>query len=77
MEFNLKRLESNKTLREIDLSTTFFEVYTLTEDSLMHEYAAQHYPHYQPQDGCGYYHIKNEELNSVKSHKKLILMNEV
>ena len=52
-------------------------MHILTEDCFMHEYAANQYEHYQPQDGCGYYHIKSEELKSIKSHKKLILMNEV
>lgn len=64
-------------LKDIDLSTTYFKVHPLTEDCLMQEYAAKHYAHYQPQSGWGYYHIKSEELRSIKRHKKLILMDEV
>jgi hypothetical protein len=77
-EFKSRNVEFKQmALKNVDLSSTFFEKHTLHEDMLMHEFASSHYPHYQPKDGHGFYCIATEELKTIKLHKKLILMDKV
>lgn len=58
----------------IDESTTSYKLWDIHKKCLMYEFAKEHYPGYQPQDGFGYY----EEIDmESKLHKKIILMDEV
>ena len=63
--------------RQIDISTTYSELFDVTDECLMYEFGMKHFPGYQPTDGFGYFKRPGSDSKSIPPHKKVILMDEV
>jgi hypothetical protein len=76
-------LREDELKKTIDLTTTFYRLWDVPETCLMYKFAKKKLHEegenfeYKPEDGYGYYKVNEAELESIPSHKKVILMDKV
>ena len=61
----------------IDVTTTYFKRFDVTDECLMHEFGMKHFPDYNPEDGFGFFKMSGDDSKSIPPEKQVIIMDEV